>query len=403
LLYGLNLSTSKLNSYNFFQMLAISGEASPTKIYQRLYLIGKYYLHSLMGLGIPLDVVESDARLHLKPIQNKLAYLNEIFNAPNIFAASQYVGSLFNRETLVSFPEKYQPDVMHLTLPLPINHSKLKKVVTVHDIIPLIQPNSTAINLDHYVNQLNTSLKTADMIFSVSRKTKTDLMEYFDIPDKKIHVTYQTSIIPESLKSIDDETLNVFLKQFNLEKNKYFLFYGAVEPKKNLSNLLQAFLISKTDHKLVIVGKDGWLFEEVNRFLDMYENLSNTVNPLAKNSRIIRLPYLPFIGLMYLLKGAKALSFISTYEGFGLPVLEAMQMGCPVITSNQPPLTEIAEDAAHYVDPYSLNDIKNAIERLSSDDALVAILKEKGYTQAEKFSVSHYQEKLKQGYNALFS
>ena len=106
---------------------------------------------------------------------------------------------------------------------------------------------------------------------------------------------------------------------------------------------------------------------------------------------------------MYLVRGARGLVFPSLYEGFGLPVLEAMQCGCAVITSNGTSLPEVAGDAAHYVDPFSLSDLVSALERFSVDDEYVGSLEKKGHVQARKFSAEQHCARLREGYAMLFS
>ncbi|MFZ7330172.1 glycosyltransferase family 4 protein, partial [Avibacterium avium] len=161
-------------------------------------------------------------------------------------------------------------------------------------------------------------------------------------------------------------------------------------PKKNVLRLLQAFSKARTNCKLVVLGKNGWLFENEESFFK-----SN------KTNKIVRINYSDFYDMMTLLKGSKALIFPSIYEGFGLPVLEAMQMNIPVITSNSSCLPEVAGNAARYVDPYSISEIIDAIEDFSNTSDLSAY-SEKGLKQAEKFSEENYQKRLREGYNMLF-
>jgi glycosyltransferase involved in cell wall biosynthesis len=114
-----------------------------------------------------------------------------------------------------------------------------------------------------------------------------------------------------------------------------------------------------------------------------------------------RIPYASFETLMYLLKGARGLVFPSLYEGFGLPVLEAMQMDCPVITSNSSSLPEVGGDAVHYVDPFDVHSIAEAIDLFSSDDAYINSLVEKGKLQAERFSPELHYQRIEAAYKRL--
>lgn len=151
---------------------------------------------------------------------------------------------------------------------------------------------------------------------------------------------------------------------------------------------MEAFSLTKTDYPLVIVGKDGWLYNDVKDFLKN-----------ANKKKFKRIHYLPFSHLMMLLKSAKALIFPSVYEGFGLPVLEAMLMGCPVITSNTTSIPEIGGDAVSYIDPMDVNDIARRVDLISDDQKLCDQLIERGYVQSEKFSPENHYKKLIGVYN----
>jgi len=242
-------------------------------------------------------------------------------------------------------------------------------------------------NLKHYKRSLNASIRDANMIFAVSEHSKNDLVRNFDIPENKIHVTYQSVQIPEQYKQIDTHALSDFLdRQFNLKQKEYFLLYGAIEPKKNVARILEAFAIAKTDYPILIVGKDGWLHADVDAFFRQQDALKRG----KINNRFIRVPHMSSHSLMHLIKGARGLVFPWLYEGFGLPVLEAMEMGCPVITSHVSALPEVGGDAVHYVDPYDVSDIAAAIDRFAADDAYTASLVAKGSAQAKRFSSERY-------------
>lgn len=179
-------------------------------------------------------------------------------------------------------------------------------------------------------------------------------------------------------------------KNYGLKPGGYFLFYGAVEPKKNVLRLLQAMEAAQTALPLLVVGHNAWLYRNVETFL--------AKRGRGKTGKFRRLPYVPFETLMFLLKGARALIFPSLYEGFGIPVLEAMSMGIPVITSRCGALAEVGGGAAHYIDPYDISDIAAAISRLASDDMYAAKLVWLGRAQAEKFSPSNYLRRVEEGY-----
>ena len=268
----------------------------------------------------------------------------------------------------------------------------VKKVVTVHDVIPLALPQSTEINLRHYTQMFQTALRDADLICAISEQSKRDLMRFMHTPEEKIQVTGQAVNLPARYRHLPDaEVARHVEEKFALRHKQYFLFYGAIEPRKNVMRILEAFGLADTPYPIVIVGGYGWLYQDVQDFFQR--------NPSPEKFR--RLDFVPFKDLMFLLKGARALVVPSLYEGFGLPVLEAMQMGCPVITSHTTSLPEVGGDAALYVDPLDVPALARAIETLTSDTASITAMVEKGYIQAEKFSHAQHQTKLLAAYTRL--
>lgn len=389
-IYGLrHIHDDKQLSWpSFIQALSNEGEAARTA-YQRWLLAAVRYLpHALLPTsGIPLDHVYINENIQLGAVSARLPTFERVYNCPGIFRAAQMYASLFARPLTLSPPPE-GVDVLHLTCPLPLRMLGVKTIVTVHDIIPLMLPHSTSVNLRHYQRLTRVVLQQADMLFCISETTQRDVMRWFGIPPERIHLTYQAVNIPSVYQNLSSEVVNTFLyNNFKLEKDKYFLYFGAVEPKKNVARIIDAMTMAKTELPLVIVGKDGWLFDDVTA------RLKNT-----RKDKVIRLEYLSFSHLMYLVKGARALVFPSLYEGFGLPVLEAMQMGCPVITANTTSLSEVAGDAALTVNPNDTDAIRIAIELLAQNDNLCQELSEKGYERARQFSPEKHTERLAEGY-----
>jgi glycosyltransferase involved in cell wall biosynthesis len=189
---------------------------------------------------------------------------------------------------------------------------------------------------------------------------------------------------------------------FGLEPRGYFLFFGTIEPKKNLARIVEAYLSSAVKSPLVIVGK-AWLNPN-QRSRTRNASLEAGALPTAihsRSDRIRRYDYLPFSSLLTLIQGARAVLFPSIYEGFGLPVLEAMQLGTPVLTSTAGSLPEISGDAALLVDPYDVNAIRAGIETLEADAGLRKELADKGRRQAIMFDPEHYRRRLQVAYAPL--
>ncbi len=376
------------------QALAIRGEpeAADWRAWMPrvpLYVMAKVLGRPLQARSIPDAPTDTLARL-----PDGCPVFTGTHNIASLFRSAQAIGGIFGTSLRIrALPEV---EIFHLSSPLPVRMDKVANVVTAHDAIPLVLPESTALNLLHYRRIMRASLCHADGIFAVSEQSKRDLVRLLDLPEERLHVTYQSVSVPEEIRHIDAETLGRFLKaNFGLELGGYFLFHGAIEPKKNLMRLIDGYLMARSDLPLVVAGKDGWLCrDEVNR-------LNRLCADDSRRGRIRRFEYLPYWQLMYLVKGARAMVFPSLYEGFGLPVLEAMQIGTPVITSNNSSLKEIAADGAYLVDPRDIGEIAHAIDALTEDDDLHADLRAKGTARADFFSPRRHLERVEAGYRRI--
>jgi glycosyltransferase involved in cell wall biosynthesis len=216
-------------------------------------------------------------------------------------------------------------------------------------------------------------------------------LELFPQADpSRITNTYQSvSVSPPDQVVAVDELDNWLDRLFDLKRDGYFLYFGALEPKKNLGRLIEAYLNNGHDVPLVIVGSRGWRSEGELRLLNGAHG--TTLKGLA---RIRRLDYLPRALLISLIRGARAVVFPSLYEGFGLPVLEAMSLGVPVLTANTSSLPEVAGDAALMTDPYDVSAIAVALRKLDGNAALRQSLAVAGPKQATKFGPDAYAERL---------
>ncbi len=215
------------------------------------------------------------------------------------------------------------------------------------------------------------SLRRADVIISISEATKKEIIKIFKIPEKKIKVVYlgYQKICPMPPKEISGLP------------EKFFFFVGAIKERKNVLGIVKAFSIFKknnyTNHTLVIAGNGrGAYYEKIIKFVES-NNLKND---------IIFLGHITDHELSYLYKKAEVLLYPSFIEGFGFPVLEAMDCGLPVITSNASSLPEVAGDAALLVDPYHVKEISDAMQNITAHQNLRSDLVKKGYEQVKKFS-----------------
>jgi len=263
--------------------------------------------------------------------------------------------------------------------------AKIKTVLTVHDLVAFLYPNThnkKATIIEKLL--LRRALRRAAHVCAVSENTRTDILQRFHYNPSKIDVIYCGA--SEEFKPIPPGKLREFIQQTNLPEN-FFLAVGTLEPRKNYLNLIKAFKeVSDRypDYYLIIVGKNGWDYEQI--YAAIKENYLN--------KKVHLLGYLSNKSLVNLYSLARALVFPSFYEGFGIPPLEAMECGCPVIASHTSSIPEVVGNAAIFINPESHVQIAEAMLKFIKDPEFCAHLREKGFTQAEKFSWEDSAKKL---------
>ena len=267
-------------------------------------------------------------------------------------------------------------ELFHSTAFFPWPTQKAKLVLTVHDLsvfrFPQFHPQRM---VNFYRRCFRNAIPSADRICADSENTKADLAELFKVPEQKITVIYP---------GVERRFAEAVWRQegvvgkYDLD-SPYILSVGALEPRKNLVGLLEAFCLLKESkgvpHQLVIVGGKGWLYQE---FLDRLDSSKY-------RDQIRLLGYVPYGELPSLYHNAAAFVYPSFYEGFGLPVLEAMASGTPVVTSNNSSMLEIASGAAQLVDPANSEEIAWGIEKILFDRDYALMLSEKGKERAKSF------------------
>lgn len=213
------------------------------------------------------------------------------------------------------------------------------------------------------------------------------------VPEDRVTNTYQAVSLPLALVNRPQAEVETELEAaFGLEWGAYFLHFGAVEPKKNLGRVVEAYLASGVSTPLVVVGGPGWMSDPETALLKQAQSVHGAA------CRIHQYEYMSYSMLVSLIRGTKGVLFPSLYEGFGLPVLEAMSLGAPVLTSDQGSLPEIAGDAALQVNPYDVHAISQGIRMLDADADWRAEAARRGLMQAVKFSQTAYREKLRDLY-----
>lgn len=294
------------------------------------------------------------------------------------------------------------PSVAHFTFPTPLRVPKALNLYTVHDLVPMRLPYASLDN-KRYFHALHKEIaRTADHIVTVSEASRQDIIRWLGVEPDRVTNTFQTvSIPPELADKSPDLLANELGGMFGLEPGGYFLFYGAIEPKKNVGRLLEAFLSSGLDLPLVIVSSSGWQNEAELAIVGNKWFQRRGVGDKARRPKLKPISYAPYELLVSLIKGARAVTFPSLYEGFGLPVLEAMMLGTPVLTSNVSSLPEVAGDAALTVDPLDVDAIRRGLVALASDDDLCRDLSVRSLLQAQTFSPERYRTRVVELYSKL--
>jgi glycosyltransferase involved in cell wall biosynthesis len=270
-------------------------------------------------------------------------------------------------------------DILHstaFTMPLV---SKPKVVVTIHDLSIFIYPeHHTEANYQFVTRNVHQAARRANFIIAVSESSKREVMRFLHMPEEKIGVVYEAAgdIFHQKCPS---DTVAVIKNKYKINK-RYFLSVGSLEPRKNLGRALVAFKalieMKKADYQFVITGGKGW----------KNEAFYNLIRKLDIDEHLVFTGYVPEEDLPALYQGADVFVYPSLYEGFGLPVLEAMASGIPVITSNTSSLPEVAGDAAILVNPMEVFELYEAMEALASRPELRDELKKKGLERSTKFT-----------------
>jgi glycosyltransferase involved in cell wall biosynthesis len=276
----------------------------------------------------------------------------------------------------------------HLLLPL----RRVPTVLTVHDLIFRHLPQHHKSLNRWYLNAtMPLYCRHADQIIAISQATRQDLMAAYGVPAEKI------TVIPEAadpqFHPQSPETVTIVRARYDLPQ-RYLLFVGTIEPRKNLGRLLTAFEVLQADgltDGLVIVGRRGWLTDAFFAQLERSPARDAVIFP----------GYVPDPDLPAIYAGAQALVFPSLYEGFGLPVLEAMACETPVVTSRTSSIPEVGGDAALYFDPEDADEILAQIRRVLSDPALSAELRSQGLAQADRFSWARTAAQTQSVYNSI--
>lgn len=250
-------------------------------------------------------------------------------------------------------------------------------VVTIYDVIPLLFPDlfrqRDVMILSLYLRLIS---RRACLVLTISQQSKRDISARLGVPEHQIKVTYLAA--SKTFTPIDQERVRATLERLGVA-SPYLLCVGTIEPRKNILRVLEAFSrlrASGVPHHLVLVGEAGPLAKPILL----------AARQRSVNEQLLFTGFVNDEDLAALYSGATAFVYPSLYEGFGLPPLEAMSCGCPVITSNTSSLPEVVGAAGLQVNPYDVPALTAAMERLITDHALADELRHRGLERARQFS-----------------
>jgi glycosyltransferase involved in cell wall biosynthesis len=271
-----------------------------------------------------------------------------------------------------------RPDVCHFTNSLAPLHAPCPMVITLHDMSLFVHARLHPLKSQLFVRPIIPAVvRQAAAIITVSQHAKREIVAGLHVAPDKVHVIYEAAA-PHYHVMTDAAELDRVRQRYRLQK-PFVLYVGTIEPRKNLTRLVAAFARAKRlrpDLELILAGQLGW----------QYASLLTAIEELNLGSAVRRLGYVPDEDLPALYNLARVLAFPSLYEGFGLPVIEAMACGTPVLTSNGSSLAEIAAEAGYLIDPLDVEAIASGLLRLSTDDDLHARLRAAGLARAAQFS-----------------
>ena len=275
-------------------------------------------------------------------------------------------------------------DVLYTTIPNALCNSPVPHVVTVHDLIPLTFPEDAPRSVRwNFKSRLPAILEQANRIIAVSSHTKRDIIDNYGLPSDKINIVsegydlahFQTGV---NLSVLDD---------YGLVPKKYILYVGNSSARKNVPRLIEAFskIKNRVPHILVLAG---------SKYPKERKSLNEVINRLNVKDHVRMLDYVPYSDLPALYAGADLFAFLSLYEGFGLPVLEAMACGTPVLAANTTSLPEVIGVAGLLANPLSVQDITKKMEFLLLDKEAKKKASSAGLKRCKDFRWSAAAEKI---------
>ena len=328
-----------------------------------------------------------------------LAHYDNIAVLPLPVRLLNRLAQLPGRPLMARLEQRFgQPDIYHGTnyAVYPCRHSR--RIISIYDLSFMRYPNYVTAVVRTYTQRVKQCLAWTDLVITISESSKRDIVELLGVPPEKVWVTPLASRYASDTQGGERvlKPLDLGDSPGDLFRNRpYILFVSTLEPRKNVVRLIQAFDLLKSehrvDHQLLLVGQKGW----------QYESIFEAIAASPWQHHIRHLDYLSDAEVAYCYAQADVFAYPSLYEGFGLPVLEAMMLGCPVVTANTSSLPEVAGEAALMVDPTSVEALAEALWQVISDRGQRQAMITKGYQQAATFSWNRTAKSTLAAYRSL--
>jgi glycosyltransferase involved in cell wall biosynthesis len=335
--------------------------------------IGQYILHLASGLA---QVDRDNDYVLLQSRKDDSTILEQSnFRRVSLWTPSHH---RFERHALNVEIMRLGLDILHSPDFIPPHRPRCRSVITVHDLAFLLYPHFLTRESARYYGHIDQAVRWTDQIIAVSNSTKQDAMQHLGVPEDKITVVYEAA--NAIFRPIDRDLAQQEVRTRHGVDGPFLLFVSTIEPRKNVPTLLRALWqlteCYKEDVHLILAGGKGWLFQDAFALVD----------ELKLQGRVHFVGRVTSEDLLYLYNAAELLAHPAFYEGFGLPPLEAMACGLPVIVSNVSSLPEVVGDAGILIDPHDVDELTVSIWRVLNETEIRREMREKGLRRAARFS-----------------
>lgn len=340
---------------------------------------------ALQGVGVRVDILSDGgaaarrsrvAKLlwAMRPGSRTAVAVGDGFCARDIFREAQVFFDIYGRPLALDLPG--EPGIMHWSYPLPLRINGWRNLYTIHDVLPLDPAIPSPVDGPRLRRMLDVLRGARSEFITVSEAAKSQIVARLGWTEAAVRCCHQAADVTGHTEGALPQSL---------ERHNYLLYVGAVETRKNLARLIEAYRVSGISTPLVISGPDGMGAQDIDA-------------QIIETPGVIRLGLQPREIVLRLMANARGLVFVSLGEGFGLPVVEAMALNTPVCASNVPAIAEVAGGAALLVDPMRIEDLRDGLIALDSNAALREQLIVAGAARARQFSIDAYAQRLQNLY-----